>query len=647
MGVLASAIAILALAAVDAPAAIRNVGPGQTYTTIQSAINAAGNGDTIQVAAGTYMETLTWNTKDLQLIGAGAGVCVIDASDAFVGSCLRMTGVPGTSRVEGFTFTNGNMPYIYPSAGYGGGIYCNSSSPTITGNTITGNFADIGGGIYCYQSSPTITGNIIDGNTGTGGAGICCEGSSPTIANNTISGNVATSVGGGIYVIGGSPIIDNCTISGNGADFAGGIYGHDSSLTTTNTIIAFTTEGGGFRVSGVGFTVEYCNVYGNIAFDTTVTNYSGMLDPTGSSGNISVDPLFADAGAGDFHLKSKGGRWAGAAWTLDAVHSPCIDTGKPASPFGNELAPNGGRVNMGAWGNTDEASKWANRPPSVASVEIAPDPAVTGDSLTGTPSGWSDPDGDTAGYDWQWEKDTGGGLAVITGQTNDTLGSANFAKGDVVRVTCTPDDGTDQGAPVTDAVTIGNTPPTQPTVDVTPDSPDTRDDLQVAASGSTDADGDTVIYHYAWYKDSAHQAAYDDQTTLSAIATARGQVWRCVVTPTDGTDDGPPDEDQVTLGNAPPTLASVDISPDPARTADDLIAAPSGGNDADGDAVTYEYQWAKWNSGTSSWDDLFGATGDTLASSNFVRGDLLRVTCWPVDGGAQGTPVTAEATIQN
>lgn len=37
--------------------------------------------------------------------------------------------------------------------------------------------------------------------------------------------------------------------------------------------------------------------------------------------------------------------------------SPCIDAGDPASVFGDERQPNGGRVNMGAYGNTVEASK--------------------------------------------------------------------------------------------------------------------------------------------------------------------------------------------------------------------------------------------------------------------------------------------------
>ena len=44
-------------------------------------------------------------------------------------------------------------------------------------------------------------------------------------------------------------------------------------------------------------------------------------------------------------------------WVKDAVNSPCIDAGDPKSEYKNEPKPNGGRVNMGAYGNTKEASK--------------------------------------------------------------------------------------------------------------------------------------------------------------------------------------------------------------------------------------------------------------------------------------------------
>jgi len=59
----------------------------------------------------------------------------------------------------------------------------------------------------------------------------------------------------------------------------------------------------------------------------------------------------------DFHLKSEVGRWDGSSWVMDIETSPCIDAGTISSDFENEPTPNGGKVNIGAYGNSVEASK--------------------------------------------------------------------------------------------------------------------------------------------------------------------------------------------------------------------------------------------------------------------------------------------------
>ena len=62
---------------------------------------------------------------------------------------------------------------------------------------------------------------------------------------------------------------------------------------------------------------------------------------------------------GDYHLKSEAGRWdpVSESWVIDNVTSLCIDAGDPNSLVGDEPAPNGDRINMGAYGGTAEASK--------------------------------------------------------------------------------------------------------------------------------------------------------------------------------------------------------------------------------------------------------------------------------------------------
>ncbi|MHC4488757.1 MAG: LamG domain-containing protein [Planctomycetota bacterium] len=73
-------------------------------------------------------------------------------------------------------------------------------------------------------------------------------------------------------------------------------------------------------------------------------------------------PLFADADNGDYHLLSERGRYRATTdeWILDEVTSPCVDGGDPNIEPTGERMPNGGRINMGAYGNTAYAgmSEW-------------------------------------------------------------------------------------------------------------------------------------------------------------------------------------------------------------------------------------------------------------------------------------------------
>jgi len=69
-------------------------------------------------------------------------------------------------------------------------------------------------------------------------------------------------------------------------------------------------------------------------------------------------PMFVDAAGGDYRLKSERGRYwpEHDVWVLDEKTSPCIDGGDPNDNPGDERMPNGGRINMGAYGGTAYAS---------------------------------------------------------------------------------------------------------------------------------------------------------------------------------------------------------------------------------------------------------------------------------------------------
>ncbi len=167
---------------------------------------------------------------------------------------------------------------------------------------------------YEAEGNKSILSNFVI--TGCGVAGIFCDGASPTLRNLTISGNP---VGVAVYG-GGNPYISNCIIWGN----------------TRGPLSAWKA-----------------NFNWQIYF--SCVDLSTLKK---SAGNINADPKFADALHGDYHLKSQWGRYVAQAgtWTLDSATSPCIDAGDPTDGPRAERAPNGGEINMGAYGGTPFAS---------------------------------------------------------------------------------------------------------------------------------------------------------------------------------------------------------------------------------------------------------------------------------------------------
>lgn len=333
----------------------------EDFGAIQAAIDEALSGDTILVAAGTYVERINFNGKAITVRSdAGAPGTVIDGN--LGGSVARFTSGEGPGSVlDGFTLTNGRA--YGGSYKFGGGIYCIDASPLIINNIITGNVAEggsgnygagiccdaassayilgnritdnnasgaksYGGGIYCYCSSPSIIRNKISGNSaGTWGGGIFSKGSpSPKIAGNLISGNDAGNGGGGIGLYDGSfPLITSNTISGNTAASSGGgiFFRNATAVITNNTIVANTAGyfGGGISEGSpvVANTVLWENyalngpqIYGG---SPSVT-YSDVQGGWTGEGNIDADPLFS--GGSDYHI---------------SAGSPCIDAGCEGAVF--------------------------------------------------------------------------------------------------------------------------------------------------------------------------------------------------------------------------------------------------------------------------------------------------------------------------
>ncbi len=113
--------------------------------SIQAAITAAVDGDTVLVAPGTYVENINFLGKAIAVTSeAGPDVTVIDGNQA--GSVVTFASGEGQeSALHGFTVQNGFASFSDPSFGDGGGIRIQNASPTITGNVMTNNRACVGG----------------------------------------------------------------------------------------------------------------------------------------------------------------------------------------------------------------------------------------------------------------------------------------------------------------------------------------------------------------------------------------------------------------------------------------------------------------------------------------------------------------------
>jgi hypothetical protein len=212
---------------------VHNV-PGD-YSTIQSAIDASADGDTVLVGPGTYYEQIDVGNHQITVqSSAGPATTTIDAS--FLGPVVTFgASATRTATLSGFTITHGQA-----QLSGGGGVTTNGGSPTIQGNVITNNYGEgFGNGIALLSSAALVTGNTISNNTvhgasgggGGGGIGVLgspCVGCGAEIRNNVIENNsiLNFTTGGGIYVNGGGSvvIIDN-VIRGNVSPSEGGGIG--------------------------------------------------------------------------------------------------------------------------------------------------------------------------------------------------------------------------------------------------------------------------------------------------------------------------------------------------------------------------------------------------------------------------------------
>jgi len=379
----------------------------QDYSTIQAAIDANFDGNTIIVSDGIYTgegnKNLNLNGKKLILKSEnGPENCIIDCEGSGRGFIFE-NGETHETVISGFTIRNGeclaDTTDVCGSAG-GGGIYIASSSPSIENCILTQNTAESGGALYADESSAVITNcSFLENTANLDGGGLSLRWSAVSISNCIISRNTAGGYGGGIASASTKTptSVTNCIISDNSAQTTGGIYASASSqtdvFTVTNSTITRNNSrnpGGALFVDGwISADISNSILWGDTpdeiragGYSNLVVKYSDVQRGFAGEGNFHGNPMFSDPESGDFSL---------------TVTSPCIDTGTstnaPDADIEGTARPQGLAYDLGAY----EAPDYAGTRPIID--------AYTADNHEGNipfvvefSCSAHDPDGQIAGY---------------------------------------------------------------------------------------------------------------------------------------------------------------------------------------------------------------------------------------------------------
>jgi len=326
------------------------------------------------------------------------------------------------------------------------------------------------------------------------------------------------------------------------------------------------------------------------------------------------------------------------AWTLNGSPTPhdteeiTPDLTSKGGEWGCVVTPNDGIVDGAP--QTSASVIIANSPPEAPLLQASPNPATSGADVTcevSTPS--TDADDDELTYAFEWRL----GGAVVAGPT---LSADQIQRGEAWECVARASDGEAESPEARVSVTIQNSPPGAPQVEILPASPTTSVNLNCQLnSPSTDVDGDNVTYTYRWLRNGTQTS--HTTATVPASATARGESWTCEVTPNDGVEDGPVGSANRVIENQAPGTPQATITPGTARTGDDLTCqVTTAATDADGDTLTYLFSWSV-NGGQT------GLTAATVPSSQTSKGQVWTCTVRAHDGLLSGPEFNVQTTILN
>lgn len=332
------------IAALVLAAAVIPVSPGEN---LQDALDSCAPGDTVlllpgvHTGSGEHLAAMDGGHNGVVLLGdREAPETVVLSGSGLTGSVLHLDGssagvIDGSTILEGFTVEEGESPEL------GGGAFFYHASPVLIAVCFTGCHAGSGGAVYVWRGEPAFVSCVFQENTaGTSGAGAyiyASDGSS--FVSCRFQGNSSSDDGGGIYLFHSSPVIRNCLFADNYAwDNGGGVYCYAYSSPDMGWCTfqgnSTTYEGSAvyFRVGSLA-EVHDCIITGNLTpalwldgggdpqfshncvWGNPDGDWGNLPDPTGTGGNISLDPLLVMG----YHLSQ--------VQSGQSQDSPCVDAG--------------------------------------------------------------------------------------------------------------------------------------------------------------------------------------------------------------------------------------------------------------------------------------------------------------------------------
>ncbi len=221
--------------------------------------------------------------------------CVLSDNTANHGGALAVTGSRGPrlkqSRLES------NRALVN-----GGAVYWAGMTGSILGCTLVANDALVSGGAVVTRGGQVdITNCLLQDNTaGDSGGALSLMGTTTTITGSVLAGNLGGMAGGALHCQSCAPVLRQCTFYANGADGEGTVMNLNQAAPVLEACLI--TDSNNQLVTAIDGTPIIRN--SNVFSQSTPSWPSILSDQLGINGNMTHDPMYCNAIAGDFHLRS-------------------------------------------------------------------------------------------------------------------------------------------------------------------------------------------------------------------------------------------------------------------------------------------------------------------------------------------------------